>query len=579
MPIVPQPAVSAALRRQVADWLAADPDPETRLELQGLVDAGRWDELGARFAGRLEFGTAGLRAELGAGPMRMNRLVVRQAAAGLLSYLRDVGAGSAGGRPLTVVVGFDARYNSDVFADDTCAVVAAAGGRAVRFRAPGPTPLLAFALRVLRADAGVMVTASHNPPADNGYKVYLADGAQLVPPHDEEIARRIAVASEGSVSLEPVAGSSIVELEDSVVEAYVAGAAAQRALEGPVPAVDGRPLRVVYTPLHGTGLAMLERAFAAAGLPAPLVVAAQAEPDPDFPTVAFPNPEEPGALDLALADARRLDADVVLANDPDADRLGVAVPTGDGGWRPLTGNEIGALLADHLLRHRPGGAERLVVTTVVSSRLLSRLAAAHGVHYEETLTGFKWIVRPALAHPDWQFTFGYEEALGYSVGPLVWDKDGISAAVVFAELTATLLADGSSPAARLDDLAREHGLHATDGWSLRFASRAEGADASSAVMARLRAAAPGGVGQPAAALSVTAVRDLAEPRDGLPPTEALVWDLDDGTRIVFRPSGTEPKLKVYAEVVRPMGADAAAARAVATARLAEVRAALTDLLA
>jgi phosphomannomutase len=566
----PGPAVGAgtALHTAVADWVAADPDPDTRAELLDLQARGAWDELAGRFSGRLSFGTAGLRAELGAGPMRMNRLVVRQAAAGLVRHLRELGCDE----PL-VVVGFDARHKSDCFAADTAAVIAAAGGRAVVFAAPGPTPLLAFALRRLGADAGVMVTASHNPPADNGYKVYLADGAQIVPPADAAIAGHIAAAGLDV----PVAAAdhpAITTLPDAVERAYL------DEVVGQVVPGGRRDVRVAYTALHGVGTRPAVEAFAAAGFPPLHLVASQAAPDPDFPTVAFPNPEEAGALDAGLALAREIGADVLLANDPDADRLGVAVPCGTEtgsvapAWRVLTGNEIGVLLADHLLRHRDVGGERLVVTTIVSSRLLARIAADAGVHYVETLPGFKWIIRPALANPDWRFVLGYEEALGYSVGSSVRDKDGIAAALVFAELVATQRAEGRTVCDRLAELARRHGLHATVGFSLRLGSGSEGAARASAAVAKVRTSPPAVLG----GRRVISVEDLAD--RPAPTTDALIWSLDDGGRVVLRPSGTEPKLKVYVEVVEPVpaGRDHGEAAAAAEARLAGLRADLEALL-
>ena len=403
-------------------WWALDPDPDTRAELRALLEAGDEAELERRFAGRVAFGTAGLRAPLGAGPMRMNRVVVRQATAGLVRFLPE-GA--------TVLIGYDARHKSDVFAQDVAGVVAAAGGRALLLPLRLPTPVLAFAVRHLGTDAGVMITASHNPPADNGYKVYLDDGAQIVPPADAEIAAAIdAVAAEGPIAVADPDDPRIEVLGAEVISAYLDALVAGGL-------VAAREVNVVYTAMHGVGRDVLLAAFGRAGFPAPNVVADQCEPDPDFPTVAFPNPEEPGALDLALARAQALGADVILANDPDADRLGVAIPEDDGDWRSLTGDEIGSLLADHVLRNTDGD-DRLVATTVVSSRLLSKMAAAHGVHFAETLTGFKWIVRPALEHPEWRFVFGYEEALGYLVGDAVHDKDGIGAALAFAGLVADL---------------------------------------------------------------------------------------------------------------------------------------------
>ncbi len=534
-------------------WWALDPDPDTRAELRALLEAGDEAELTRRFAGRLAFGTAGLRAPLGAGPRRMNRLVVRQATAGLVRYLPD-GA--------TVAVGYDARHKSDVFAQDVAGVVAAAGGRALLLPLPLPTPVLAFAVRHLGADAGVMVTASHNPPADNGYKVYLGDGAQIVPPADAEIAAAIdAVAAEGPVEVAGADDPGIEVLDATLLSAYL-----DALLAGAL--VDARAVDVVYTAMHGVGRDVLLAAFGRAGFPAPNVVVEQGSPDPDFPTVAFPNPEEPGALDLSLARARAAGADVVLANDPDADRLGVAVPTEDGtDWRALTGDEIGSLLADHVLRHTEGD-DRLVVTTVVSSRLLGRMAAAHGVHFAETLTGFKWIARPALAHPEWNFVFGYEEALGYLVGDAVLDKDGIGAALAFAGLVADLKARGQTVHHRLAALAEEHGLHATRPLTLRFEGE-DGLARIAAAMAAVRADPPTAL----AGHAVESLRDLLADPD-LPTTDALMFALAGGSRVVMRPSGTEPKLKCYLEVVEPVDGDLPAARTRADAALTAL---VTDL--
>ena len=534
-------------------WWALDPDPDTRAELRALLETGDEAELERRFAGRLAFGTAGLRAPLGAGPLRMNRVVVRQATAGLARFLPD-GA--------TVAIGYDARHKSDVFAQDVAGVVAAAGGRPLLLPLPLPTPVLAFAVRHLGADAGVMVTASHNPPADNGYKVYLGDGAQIVPPADAEIAAAIdAVAAEGPIAVADPDDPRIEVLGAAVVSAYL-----DAVLAGGL--VAARDVNIVYTAMHGVGRDVLLAAFGRAGFPAPNVVVEQGEPDPDFPTVAFPNPEEPGALDLALARARAAAADVVLANDPDADRLGVAVPTADGAdWRALSGDEIGALLADHVLRNTEGD-DRLVVTTVVSSRLLGRMAAAHGVHFAETLTGFKWIARPALTHPEWRFVFGYEEALGYLVGDVVLDKDGIGAALAFAGLVADLKTRDQTVHDRLAALAEEHGLHATRALTLRFDGEG-GLARITARMAGVRRDLPGTLGGRA----VEQVRDLLDD-PWLPVTDALLFSLDGGSRVVMRPSGTEPKLKCYLEVVAPVAGDLPGARRRADAALTDLT---TDL--
>ena len=513
--------VVAAARR----WLEEDPDPDTRAELRALLEANDHAALSDRFGERLQFGTAGLRGALGAGPNRMNRVIVRRAAAGLAAYLleRVPGAASAG-----VVIGCDARHKSDVFAEDSAAVLAGAGVRAFLLPPRLPTPLLAFAVRHLGCAAGVMVTASHNPRADNGYKVYLGDGAQIVPPADTDISAAIdAVGPLADVPMAALDDARVMRLGDDVIEAF------QRAEVGLSLVPSARDVSVVYTAMHGVGRDQVVGVWERAGFPPMHVVAPQADPDPDFPTVAFPNPEEPGALDLSLAEAARVRPDVLIANDPDADRLGAAIPDADGGYRALRGDEIGVLLADHVLRHT-SGSDRLVATTVVSSTMLSKMAAAAGVHYAETLTGFKWIARAALDRPEMQFVFGYEEALGYLVGDVVRDKDGISAAMILGEIAALANAEGVSLQDRLDALARAHGLHATDQWSVRLEG-AEGAARIASVMDGLRRDPPG---------------ERAEP-EGLPPADIVMLRIG-ADRVVVRPSGTEPKLKMYFEVVIPV---------------------------
>ncbi|GHE33900.1 phosphomannomutase [Streptosporangium violaceochromogenes] len=532
-------------------WLAQDPDPETRAELAGLLARKDAAALRERFGGRLEFGTAGLRGELGAGPNRMNRVTVMRAAAGLAGVL---------GPGRHVVIGYDARHKSDVFARDTAAVLTGAGLRASVLPEPLPTPVLAFAVRHLGADAGVTVTASHNPPRDNGYKVYWGDGSQIVPPVDAEISA--AIDAVGPVSELPL-GSGWTVLDDGVVSAYLAALAA-------LPLGEARGLRVAYTPLHGVGGATLARAFRAAGFDAPAVVEAQAAPDPDFPTVAFPNPEEPGAMDLALELARRTGADLVLANDPDADRCAVGVPVPGGGHRMLTGDEVGALLGEHVIRHTSGDG-RLVATTVVSSSLLGKIAASYGVRHAETLTGFKWIMKAGAG-----LVFGYEEALGYSVGSdgglPVRDKDGVGAALTVAALAAQARLEGRTLLDLLDDQARGYGLHATAQLSVRVEDLSLIADA----MARLRAAPPVELG----ARKVESAEDLREGAGGLPPTDGLRYRLEGGARVVVRPSGTEPKLKCYLEVVVPVGADGevSGARERAAGELGALKAALAATL-
>lgn len=545
---------------QARGWLADDPDPATRAELQAILDradAGdeeAFAELADRFAGILQFGTAGLRGAIGAGPNRMNRAVVIRAAAGLAAYLRDTRA-PANGTRFRVVVGYDARHRSYDFAADTAAVMTAAGFEALVMPRTLPTPVLAFSVRHLAADAGVMVTASHNPPQDNGYKVYLGGpdgGSQIVSPADAEIAAHIDAVE--SVAAVPRAADGWAEIGEDVVTAYLTSAAAVAADGGP------RDLRIVHTSLHGVGGVTVGEALIRAGFLDVHTVAEQAEPDPDFPTVAFPNPEEAGAIDLALALAERVEAGIVIANDPDADRCAVALPVGDGSWKMLHGDQVGALLGSHLAGRRAGAGGGVLANSIVSSRLLGRIAAAHGLAHEETLTGFKWISRvPGLA-------YGYEEALGYCVDPeSVRDKDGISAAVLVAELAALTAASGRTLWDVLDDLAVAHGLHATDQLSVRVDDLSLIGDA----MARLRSAPPSTL-----AGSPVEVADDLLTGGGLPPTDGLRYLTADSTRVIVRPSGTEPKLKCYLEVVVPIGdgVDVAAARVVAQDRLAAVRA-------
>jgi phosphomannomutase len=549
----------AALVARARAWRDDDPDPVTRAEVDELLAAGDLNALRDRFAERLQFGTAGLRGALGAGPNRMNRALVRQATAGVAAWLHHQGLHGP------VVVGRDARHGSAELAQDTAAVLAAGGFPVRVLPRPLPTPVTAFAVRHLGAVAGIMITASHNPPADNGYKLYLGDGAQIVPPADGEISALIDAV--GPARDVPLSSAGVEVLGEEVLHAYVEGAAALVGRAGP------RSLRVVYTPMHGVGAETLHAAFSAAGFESPHDVAEQVAPDPDFPTVAFPNPEEPGALDLSIALARRVEADLVIANDPDADRLAVAVPdpASETGWRPLTGDELGALLADHLLRAGGHGPDDVLVTTVVSSRLLSKLAAAAGVAYAEALTGFKGVVRAPA--PGQRFLFGYEEALGYSVGDLVHDKDGITAALVAAELGAALKVEGVTLRDRLADIFRTHGVHVTRQRSLRLAGT-DWLTRVIATMSMLRSAPPAEV----AGRAVIEVEDLLGGRR-LPPSDVLIWTLA-GARLVIRPSGTEPKLKCYAEAVVPVpaGTDVWAARTEAAGVVDEVLHAAEHLL-
>jgi phosphomannomutase len=531
------------LRAQAEAWLADDPDPASRAELTDLIAGlpGTTDELRDRFSGPLTFGTAGLRGRLRAGPNGMNLAVVTRAATGLVNWL----AAQGGKGPL--VIGYDARHGSREFAEQTARIATGAGRAAMVMPGVFPTPVLAYAVRALDAVAGVMVTASHNPPQDNGYKVYLGrelggpggDGAQIVPPADAGI--EAAIRAVGDLTAVPL-GEPGTPIDERTVQGYVRRAAAVLDPSGP------RDLTVAYTPMHGVGGSTFASAFAAAGFPLPAVVAEQAEPDPEFPTVKFPNPEEPGAMDLLLALAAERGADLAIANDPDADRCAVAIGGDEpGSWRPLTGNELGVLLADHLIRRSTPGT---YATTIVSSTLLKALCEARGVPYAETLTGFKWIVRGAV-----DLAYGYEEALGYCVAPgLVRDKDGITAALLVAELAAGLKAAGSSLAGRLDELALEFGVHHTDQLSVRVDDLSE----ITRAMARIRS------NPPAALLGdEVTVTDRAE---------ADVLTLRTGrARVVIRPSGTEPKLKAYLEVVEPVtDGDVAAARSRAAEATAKV---------
>jgi phosphomannomutase len=531
------------LRARAEAWLADDPDPAGRAELTQLIEGlpGTADELRDRFAGPLTFGTAGLRGRLRAGPNGMNLAVVSRAAAGLIGWL----AAQGGRGPL--VIGYDARHGSREFAEQTARIATGAGRDAMVMPGVFPTPVLAYAVRALDAVAGVMVTASHNPPQDNGYKVYLGrelggpggDGAQIVPPADAGI--EAAIRAVGDLSAVPLGEPGTV-IDETIVRGYVRRAAAVLDPSGP------RDLKVAYTPLHGVGGSTFAAAFVAAGFAPPAVVAEQAEPDPEFPTVAFPNPEEPGAMDLLLALAAEVEADVAIANDPDADRCAVAIPADEPGrWRPLTGNELGVLLADHLIRRNTPGT---YATTIVSSAMLKALCEARGVPYAETLTGFKWIVRGAV-----DLAYGYEEALGYCVAPgLVRDKDGITAGLLVAELAAGLKAQGDSLAGRLDELALEFGVHQTDQLSVRVDDLGE----ITRAMARVRSEPP-----------ATLLGDEVTVTDRQPDADVLT--LRTGrARVVIRPSGTEPKLKAYLEVVEPVtDGDVAAARGRAADEIAK----------
>lgn len=531
------------------DWLAADPDPQTRAELQALVDAGNVEGLRARFDHPLSFGTAGLRGPIGAGPAAMNLVVVGQAAAGFADWL--TARGHLGGR---VLVGYDARHKSNQFARETARILAGAGYEPWLLDRPTATPVVAFGIRAFDCVAGIVVTASHNPATDNGYKVYLGDGSQIIPPEDQEILECIRAITPAALAERP-RSDEITMAGDQVRLAYVRRAAAQVHPGAP------RHLVWVHTAMHGVGASAMRAVAHAARFPEPVEVAEQAEPDPHFPTVAFPNPEEPGAIDLAIAKARAVQADVVIANDPDADRCAAAAVV-DGSWRMLTGDELGAILGDDAIRR---GGHGVLANSVVSSTLLARMARSVGRRHQTTLTGFKWIGRvPELA-------FGYEEAIGYCCDPAaVPDKDGLTAALAVLRITAQLRRAGRTLADRLDEIMTRHGLHATDQLSVRV----DDLDQIGHAMARLRQDTPTALlGQP-----VTS-RDLLEPSADLPATDAVEL-VGPGVRVVTRPSGTEPKLKCYLEVVlsREETDDPRRAREHAAGLLAQLRREMSDAL-
>jgi phosphomannomutase len=528
-----------------------------RTELESLIataaggDEAAQFELADAFAGTLQFGTAGLRGKIGPGPNRMNVVVVARAAAGLATYLNERGGGA-------VVIGFDARTDSDLFASATAQILSGAGLSALVLPEHLPTPVLAYAVRHLGCAAGVMVTASHNPPQDNGYKVYLGDGSQIVPPTDEQISAGIAAATALGRVADLPHGDEWTTLGDDIRDDYVTAVAALVDDESP------RHVRVVYTAMHGVGGAVFLKVLEKAGFPEPVIVDAQFLPDPAFPTVAFPNPEEPGAIDLALTTALEHAADIVIANDPDADRCAAAARDADG-WRMLTGDETGALLAWWIVQRRTARGQQeqgVFAQSLVSGSLLEKMADDAGMVYEQTLTGFKWIARvPGIV-------YGYEEALGYCVAPeIVRDKDGISAGLLLVELAAMLKSQGRSVFDVLDDLARQHGVHATSQVSVRVSDL----DRIGQVMRELRADPPRIV----AGSDVTAFDDLEEPVGDIPPTDGLRFTLADGSRIVVRPSGTEPKVKCYLQAVEPVvDGDLAGAKAIARERL---RAISTDV--
>jgi len=517
--------IDEVLRAEVEKWITEDPDPVTRKELQKLLDTSNEATLRSCFSGFLEFGTAGLRGPLGPGPSRMNRAVVTKTAAGIATYMKRHGLNS-------VVIGRDARYGSEDFTRDTAEIMMGAGFTTYVLPRPLPTPVLAYAVRNLRCDVGIMVTASHNPPQDNGYKVYLGgtvngvayNGSQIISPTDAEISRDISEVPP-LPTLTRAAGWNV--LDESSVDSYVTATSRLATKPG--------SLKVVYSAMHGVGTETLRKVFIAAGFPEPILVAEQAEPNPDFPTVAFPNPEEPGAIDLSLKKAADVSADLVIANDPDADRCAAAIAEKNGQWRMLRGDEVGALLGEYMARRAPDKSA-IMANSIVSSSILSKIARHHGLRFTETLTGFKWLAKiPNL----W---FGYEEALGYAVdSQSVNDKDGISAALALVQLATDLHRENKTLADLLEEIWQRHGYHGTKQISVRTTSVAQ----IDSILARFRNAIPKSIGR----FSVSQFDDLEKPSDGLPPTNGVRIYLGDNIRVIVRPSGTEPKIKCYIEVV------------------------------
>lgn len=518
-------SIDQALRKEVEKWIAEDPDPRTASQLQNYLDSNNENELRSCFAGFLEFGTAGLRGPLGPGPSRMNRAVVTKTAAGIAAYMKRHGM-------KTVVIGRDARYGSEDFTRDTAEIMTGSGFTTYVLPRPLPTPVLAYAVKNLQCDVGIMVTASHNPPQDNGYKVYLGgtvdevryEGSQIISPTDDEISRDIAAVAP-LPALQRAQGWKI--LDESNVDAYIRATSAIATKPG--------DLKVVYSAMHGVGTETLRKVFITAGFPEPILVTEQAEPDPDFPTVAFPNPEEPGAIDLALRKASEVSADLVIANDPDADRCAAAIVDRYGVWRMLRGDEVGALLGEYMARRAPN-KEAILANSIVSSSILSKIAQHYGLRFAETLTGFKWLAKI----PD--LWFGYEEALGYAVDShSVNDKDGISAALALVQLATDLHRQNQTLNDLLDEIWQRHGFHGTRQISVRTTSVAQIEE----ILSRFRDNTPNVIGR----FLVTRFDDLEKPSDGLPPTNGVRIYLEDNIRVIVRPSGTEPKIKCYIEVI------------------------------
>ena len=514
-----------SLVAQVQQWISQDPDPKTRAELERLLADRNEVELRSCFSGFLEFGTAGLRGKLGPGPSRMNRAVVTKTAAGLVTYMRKHNLSS-------VVVGRDARYGSKDFAQDTAEIMQGAGMKVYLLPRALPTPVLAYAVRELKCDVGIMVTASHNPPEDNGYKVYLGgmvdqiryEGSQIISPADTQISEYISQVPDLNM-LKRNSGAEV--LDNTIVDSYIKAAAKL--------ATSNSDLKVVYSAMHGVGTKTLEQVFAAANFAPPILVIEQAEPDPDFPTVKFPNPEEPGAIDLSIKKAMQVSADLVIANDPDADRCAVAIADRGGNWRMLRGDEVGAILGEYLARAAKDKNATLA-NSIVSSSILSKIAKAYQLPFAETLTGFKWIAKIENLH------FGYEEALGYAVDSnSVNDKDGISAALMIVQIATDLKRESRTLNDFLDEIWSKYGYHGTKQISVRVDSLEQIAT----ILGRFRNNTP----QSIAGYRVIGFDDLEKPVSGLPPTNGVRIFLEPNIRIIVRPSGTEPKIKCYIEVV------------------------------
>ncbi|MEB5558926.1 phospho-sugar mutase [Vibrio cholerae] len=541
------------MNSQVTHWLARDPDPKTRQELQQLIDTQQDAQIAERFQSRLEFGTAGLRGKVGCGPNRMNRLVIQETAAGLGHYLI---AQLPDAKKRGVVIGYDGRPDSQQFAHDTASVLTSLGIKTYLTYQVAATPIVAFGVRHFNAAAAVVVTASHNPPEYNGFKVYWENGAQIIPPYDAGIAACIDQAAQQAIpylALEQAEQQGLLHwLRDEYYQTYRKTIGASPLLQHHT---KPQALSLAYTAMHGVGANMAETLLADAGFTQVSSVKEQREPDGTFPTVNFPNPEEAGAMDMVMALAKKVGAQLACANDPDADRFAVAARKADGEYQMLTGDQVGSLFGHYLLS-QTDARRQLVGNTIVSSSLLSKIAAAHGARYYQTLTGFKWLTNVAMQEQteQHQFLFAYEEALGYTIGSTVWDKDGLSALVAFAQLAAELNAQGKTVWDQLEALYRQHGLHVNAQRSIALAPN------SPPVGDKLRATPPKDI----AGHKVLIVEDFKLARrtfaDGktetitLPTSDVLIYHLDGGARVIVRPSGTEPKLKCYYEVVTPFAA-------------------------